>query len=139
MDAVDGTWYIVRTSLPFWKPRQNPTVTYAPLPDGRVVDTVSYTRRGRERLVVGVDEPDPDGSWVWRGITPLTRLVSSRWRVLASADDWAVTHFEKTLFTPAGWDVYCRSPRASPVIQRGFDVSCVELGLPPLFAPAHRS
>ena len=94
---------------------QSPSVTYADLPDGRVLDAVHYRKGGRDRLVLGADTVVGDG-FRWRGLTPLTRLTSSRWRVVAvdeeaaePADRWAVTAFEKTLFTPAGVDVYCRA------------------------------
>lgn len=118
-DPVDGTWHIVATSLPFWRKRSDPAVTYAGLPDGRVLDAVTYRAGDRDRILLGADTRDGDG-FVWRGLTPLTRLTSSRWRVVSSdeaAEDpagrWAVTSFEKTLFTPAGVDVYCRAPRIS--------------------------
>jgi hypothetical protein len=118
--SLDGTWHIVATSLPFWRSRQAPSVTYTPLPDGRILDVVHYTTRGRSRLVIGADTL-VDGGYHWRGLTPLTRLTSSRWRVVAEdqgasdpAAQWAVTAFEKTLFTPAGVDVYCRARAIDP-------------------------
>lgn len=57
----------------------------------------------------------------WRGKGWLV-ITSSRWQVLgcsrdvspANAQAWAVTYFEKTLFTPAGLDVYARTPRGLP-------------------------
>ncbi len=114
-EAVSGTWFIVATSLPFWRSRSSPSVTYAELPDGRVLDAVHYRRSGRDRLVLGADTP-VDVGFRWRGLTPLTRLTSSRWHVVASDESaadpggrWAVTAFDKTLFTPAGVDVYCRA------------------------------
>jgi len=122
-DPVSGTWFIVATSLPFWRRRTDPAVTYAPLPDGRVLDAVTYRSRGRSRVVLGADTRDGsvEGGWSWRGLTPLTRLTGSRWRVVASGTTgdgpdhvWAVTSFERTLFAPAGTDVYCRAPRISP-------------------------
>jgi len=110
--TVTGRWYIVRTSLPLWRRWQNPSVTYNPLPDGRILDVVFGTSGGQKpRLVLGVDRVQPDGSYRWRGLTPLTRLTSSRWRVVHAEQDWALTHFEKTLFTPEGIDVYARAPR----------------------------
>ncbi|KAL1987501.1 hypothetical protein VTN96DRAFT_3428 [Rasamsonia emersonii] len=60
-------------------------------------------------------------SWHWRGSGWL-KIASSRWEILgygaASAcdseteTDWMVTYFARTLFTPAGIDVYSR-PRAA--------------------------
>ncbi|NTY02356.1 hypothetical protein [Deinococcus sp. JMULE3] len=108
--VLTGTWFVVRTSLPLWRTRDNPSVTYAPLPDGRVVDTVRFTRGGRAGLIIGVDTPFPDGGWAWRGVSLLTRFTVSRWRVLAAGDGWAITVFERTPFTPAGLDVYARTP-----------------------------
>lgn len=35
-------------------------------------------------------------------------IASSKWQVLGYGDGWAVTFFAKTLFTPAGLDVYSR-------------------------------
>ena len=57
----------------------------------------------------------------WRGKGWLA-IASSRWQVLGCSADpspgnpdaWAVTYFEKTLFTPAGLDVYARTPRGLP-------------------------
>lgn len=35
-------------------------------------------------------------------------IASSKWQVLGYGDGWAVTYFSKTLFTPAGIDIYSR-------------------------------
>lgn len=83
------------------------------------------------KSVHGVDTPVPDASgwaWDWRGKGWLV-IASSRWEVLgygnedegdddgdagaaqAQAADqrqWVVTYFAKTLFTPAGLDLYSR-------------------------------
>lgn len=37
------------------------------------------------------------------------KITSSKWQVLGFQDDVAVTYFAKTLFTPAGIDIYSRS------------------------------
>ncbi len=146
-DPVTGTWHIVETSLPFWRRRTSPSVSYLPLPDGRVLDVVHYRSRGSGRLVLGADRPAPDGGFVWRGLTPLTRLISSHWRVVAADESaaeaggrWAVTAFEKTLFTPAGVDIYCRGEAIS-VAARTAAVAALEADptlagfVPALFAP----
>ncbi|KAI0769331.1 hypothetical protein BD413DRAFT_613880 [Trametes elegans] len=57
----------------------------------------------------------------WRGKGWLA-VASSRWQVLGCSRDvgpsntgaWAVTYFEKTLFTPPGLDVYARTPAGLP-------------------------
>lgn len=142
MTELCGTWQIVATSLPFWQSRSDPAVTYAPLPDGRVLDAVSYSRGGKERLVLGVDTAVAEG-WEWRGLQPLTRWSTSRWRIVAAggegggADEWAVTAFEKTLFTPAGVDIYCRASTISATARAAADEALGAAGLAfELFTPA---
>ncbi|RPD63928.1 hypothetical protein L227DRAFT_572374 [Lentinus tigrinus ALCF2SS1-6] len=57
----------------------------------------------------------------WRGKGWLM-IASSRWQLLGCSEDpspgnaaaWAVTYFEKTLFTPAGLDIYSRTARGLP-------------------------
>lgn len=123
--AVTGTWYVTRTSLPLWRRLDNPSVTYALLPDGRVVDMVRATAAGRPRLIVGLDRPLGHGAaaagrFEWRGLTLPTCLTPSRWELLAhdpQAQVWAVTVFAPTLFTPAGLDVYTRTPRLLPDLE----------------------
>ena len=76
---------------------------------------VTWQKGRRSGHLAGIDRPiDEDGwQWEWRGIEPLTFFVRSRWRFVAGnlQQGWAVTQFEKTLYTPAGIDIYCRSPR----------------------------
>lgn len=144
-EVLKGTWFIAQTSLPMWRKRQQPSVTYAPLPDGRVLDTVQFWQGGRSHLIMGVDSAQVDGSYHWRGLSLLTRLVVSRWRVLAAGDGWAITHFSRTPFTPAGVDVYSRTPTLTPRQQREVNVTLLdwpevraylpELFTPPAFSP----
>ena len=57
----------------------------------------------------------------WRGKGWLV-IASSRWQLLGCSADpspgnagaWAVTYFEKTLFTPAGLDIYARTADGLP-------------------------
>ncbi|GAA4812104.1 hypothetical protein ACFQ0K_04525 [Nocardioides caeni] len=138
---LSGTWYVVRTSLPFWRRRSDPAIGYTPLPDGRVTDTVTYRRRGRERMVLGVDTPTGPGTWQWRGVGA-TRLLTSRWQVLAHEEPWLVTLFERTPFTAAGVDVCWRVPAPEPdalarVCERLGDVPGAAPYVDRLFAPMH--
>lgn len=84
---MNGTWYVVRTSLQFWRTRTDPAISYTALPDGRVTDTVTYRRAGRDKIVIGVDSHVSDvtgDGWIWRGLGAVTRWTTSRWRMLAS-------------------------------------------------------
>lgn len=79
-------------------------VTYQPL-DGDKIKSVH-----------GVNKPEEgDWAWHWRG-TGWLMIASSRWEVLGYGEDesgnrWVVTYFAKTLFTPAGVDLYSRNSR----------------------------
>lgn len=64
------------------------------------------------KSIRGIDTPDGEGGWNWRG-KGLLKLVTSHWEVLGwgerkeTGERWVVTWFEASLFTPAGLDVYC--------------------------------
>ncbi|ETW81059.1 hypothetical protein HETIRDRAFT_427868 [Heterobasidion irregulare TC 32-1] len=114
----------------------------APRPT-RINDLVEYrsiaaSASSRPSRVLGVDTLDPASPtrFKWRG-KGLLIIASSRWHLLGyhspvpspspspgtgpdptvAADappSWAVTFFEKTLFTPAGLDIYARAPEGLP-------------------------
>lgn len=143
-DVMSGTWFIVRTSLPMWRKRTNPTITYAALPDGRVSDTVMYgAGAGKRKTVVGVDTPQGNGRYAWRGLGFLA-IATSDWSVIDAEGDWAVTHFSKTLFSREGMDLYWRQPNPSAAeveaaLDRVRDRPEVKHLVADLFAPQHDS
>lgn len=68
----------------------------------------------------GTDHTLAAGRFKWRG-NGLLFIASSKWQVLGCNTSeaegslpWAVTFFEKTLFTPAGLDIYARSAEGIP-------------------------
>ncbi|KDQ57588.1 hypothetical protein JAAARDRAFT_207092 [Jaapia argillacea MUCL 33604] len=101
----------------------------------------SFPSSNKPSTVEGVDTaiPTPSASsttqsgpptrFKWRGKGWLT-IASSRWQVLGYSNPqhtlsdtdatnppspaWALTFFETTLFTPAGLDIYARSPQGLP-------------------------
>jgi len=118
-DLAVGTWHVVESSLPLWRSRRRPTVTYGALPDGALIDVVSYaSRRGADRRIIGIDQRNPDGGWRWRGVGLVTRFVRSDWRFIAgdASAGWAVTAFARTPFTSAGIDLYFRDRHPSQEI-----------------------
>jgi len=134
-----GTWYVTHSTLPMWKSKKDVTITYALLPPkpgapasepARLDDVVEFRARTDprskpRRRIVGVDTAVPPRAgaaptrFKWRGRGWLV-VASSRWQLLGyraadvSAPAWAVTFFEKTLFTPAGVDVYARTATGLP-------------------------
>ncbi|KAG8697800.1 hypothetical protein FRC09_007637 [Ceratobasidium sp. 395] len=137
IDKFMGKWHVIQSTLPLWKNRSDVTITYTPLVSAapsttpstdpiRFDDIVEYRSRsspGSSRSkVVGIDtlQPAPKGapegyrpagSYQWRGKGWL-KIASSQWQVLGYDEraGWAVTYFSKTLFTPAGLDLYVRDP-----------------------------
>ncbi|EOD46319.1 hypothetical protein UCRNP2_6942 [Neofusicoccum parvum UCRNP2] len=131
---LQGKWHVTHSTLPMWRSKRNVSITYTPLPDSsppKIDDLVEYQGLDADKLktVHGVDTPVPDAhgwAWDWRGKGWLV-IASSRWEVLGYGDEdeasrdagaaqtqaanqrqWVVTYFAKTLFTPAGIDLYSR-------------------------------
>jgi hypothetical protein len=103
-----------------WRNARNVTITYKPLPPSapngpvRLDDLVSYQGliSDKFKTISGFDTPDGVGAWNWRGNGWLI-VASSHWEILGYGGDqgdeqWVVTYFAKTLFTPAGIDFYSK-------------------------------
>ncbi|KAK9357226.1 hypothetical protein V1504DRAFT_494582 [Lipomyces starkeyi] len=87
-------------------------------------DMVTYNSLNGDKVktVHGIDTPVAQGSWHWRGKGWLA-IASSHWEILGygiekpdlsaalhnDVNQWIVTYFTKSLFTPAGIDIYSRS------------------------------
>ena len=124
---LTGTWHVTHSTLPMWKDKCNVKITYKPLSkaeDGRmpdIDDLVEYQTKPstKKSSVHGVSRVAhvgglPHGcAFNWRGKGWLV-IASSKWEILGWGEDlgvgWVVTYFSKTIFTPAGIDVYCRDP-----------------------------
>lgn len=122
---LSETWHVTHSSLPMWKSKRNVRITYTALPPtsndlpadstDRLDDLVTYQSLSGTKLhkVEGVDTSSGKGTgeWDWRGRGWLM-IASSHWEVLGwgeeegSGNKWVVTCFAKTLFTPAGVDLY---------------------------------
>jgi len=112
--------------------KKNVSITYTPpsnagSPQGLVKfdDLVEYypssAKHGsKPSTVAGTDHTLAVGRFNWRG-NGLLFIATSKWQVLGcnTSDEedshpWAVTFFERTLFTPAGLDIYARSAEGLP-------------------------
>lgn len=123
------TWHVTHSTLPMWKSKRNVTIKYTPLDPSvpsipedntdRIDDLVSYQGLDSDKVhtIHGLDKcastGDARGEWDWRGKGWLI-IAGSHWEVLGwgeesqSGNKWVLTMFAKTLFTPAGIDVYSR-------------------------------
>ncbi|KAG9234483.1 hypothetical protein BJ875DRAFT_11748 [Amylocarpus encephaloides] len=127
---LERTWTVTHSTLPIWRKAKNVRITYAILPRATSAsdagdcldDEVAYDEIDGKpegffekalgmRRIRGVDYPDGEGKWHWKGRGWLKVAGGSRWEVLGwgecEGERWVVTWFEKSLFTPAGVDVYC--------------------------------
>lgn len=123
------TWHVTHSTLPMWKSKRNVRIQYTPLDPSspeiakentdRVDDLVTYQGLSGDKVssVKGVDKAasgDSRGEWNWRGKGWLM-IASSHWEVLgwgeeeSTGNKWVVTMFAKTLFTPAGIDIYSKA------------------------------
>ena len=122
-------WHITHSTLPMWKSKRNVRIQYTPLDPSspeiskentdRLDDLVTYQGLGKEKLqtVNGIDTVSSTGGkrgeWDWRGKGWL-KIASSHWELLGWGEEsqtgnkWMVSMFAKTLFTPAGIDVYSK-------------------------------
>lgn len=126
LSFLKGTWHVTHSTLPMWKSKRNVRITYELLDPSsplipaertdRLDDVVTYQGLDSDKLhtVHGVDKAANDArdTWDWRGKGWLM-IASSHWEILGWDEDlrgneWVVTYFAKTLFTPAGVDVYSR-------------------------------
>ncbi|EON65627.1 hypothetical protein W97_04866 [Coniosporium apollinis CBS 100218] len=129
-DFLHGKWHVTHSTLPMWRSKSNVSISYTPLPYPpsteialtsatlpRLDDLVEYQPHGssRTKAIRGVSTPSDSSGWTydWRGKGWLM-VATSRWEILGYGKEggnrWCVTYFAKTLFTPAGLDVYSRSP-----------------------------
>ncbi|KAK9427630.1 hypothetical protein V1505DRAFT_350706 [Lipomyces doorenjongii] len=104
--------------------------------DIQLDDLVSYNSLNGDKVktIHGIDTPVAEGAWHWRG-TGWLAIASSHWEILGygtekpdgpaplhndaieagaqmvveDGNQWIVTYFTKSLFTPAGIDIYSRS------------------------------
>ena len=122
------TWHVTHSTLPMWKSKRNVCIHYTPLEPSspsikkentdRLDDLVTYQSLNSEKITTlhGVNKASSDdsrGEWDWRGKGWL-KIAGSHWEVLGwgeeleTANKWVVIMFAKTLFTPAGMDMFSK-------------------------------
>ncbi|CZS96431.1 hypothetical protein WAI453_009957 [Rhynchosporium graminicola] len=135
------TWTVTHSTLPMWRKAKNVRITYKLFPcpsstssspdvdkDTLIDDEVTSEPTAKTLLpqpksICGIDTPDHSvpggGAWNWRGKGWL-KIASSHWEILGwgefEGEKWVLTWFEKSIFTPAGVDLY--SERKGGVSER---------------------
>ncbi|KAJ4356839.1 uncharacterized protein N0V89_004876 [Didymosphaeria variabile] len=148
---LSGPWNVTHSTLPMWKKNKNVVITYTPITSSsppRIDDLVTYQpiSSSSTKTVHGVDKPfsvpntadsGEEGkaslAYNWRGKGWLM-IASSKWEILAHGDEegtgnaYVVTFFAKTLFTPAGVDVYSRKGILKPETVEAIKAGLAGLG-----------
>ena len=110
-----------------WKSNRNVTISYKPLDSvvngtNQLEDIVKYQPLNSDKIktILGVDTYSATAfsAWDWRGKGWL-KMISSHWEMIGHGEiegglQWAVTYFAKTMFTPAGIDIYTKSKERLP-------------------------
>lgn len=113
-ERLKGRWHILYSSLPMWLKggRREPCIEYTPLDRLRMRDVVRYRRGETHKRIVGIDRHLGGREYHWRGSGWIAWL-GSRWRVehLDPSGHWMIIAFERSLVTPAGFDILGRVPR----------------------------
>ncbi len=132
-----GKWYIHYSDFPMWLKGDKlfPTFNYSLGRRGGtsgLEDEVKYIKDGRQKSISGFDTPthERNVSFVWRG-KGLMSLLKSEWEILYvdPAWQWAIIHFQKTLFTPEGYDVIGRDKQLSQEQEQCIQEKLDEFGI----------
>lgn len=125
LDELVGTWQIIRTSVPFWKDKKNPSVTFKK-PSSSVSavyleNSTNYQPDSSSKIktVSGTDTPVPNqqGIYEWRGLGFL-KIASSKWEILGyekTGDDaWLFVSTPGSIFTTGGLILYSNKSEGLP-------------------------
>lgn len=137
LETYVGKWYINMSSFPMWLKgnKTNPTFNYSLETKDEVKGlhgNVQYLKKGKPKSIEGFDKPENEynTSFLWRG-QGILRAFKSRWEIIAydPENKWAIMHFEKTGFTPEGYDLFSRQKQPDTNTLKEMQKKLKELGL----------
>jgi hypothetical protein len=137
IEDLEGKWFINNSNFPMWLKgdKTSPTFNYTIENKGKIVlllDKVTYMKKGKPATITGFDTPVNNDltEFIWRG-KGILKLLKSRWRILFidTKHQWAIIHFDKTLFTPEGYDVISRNKTLKPATEMDIKKKLNELGV----------
>jgi len=139
LSDLEGKWFINQSNFPMWLKgnKTHPTFNYTlTTKHGKQVllDEVLYTKKSKTKGIVGYDKviDEDNNSFVWRG-KGLLAFVKSKWSILYfdSEKQWMIIHFEKTLFTPEGYDLVSKYKTIDSKLEKEIQKKWIELGVNP--------
>ena len=136
LQSFAGKWYINMSTFPMWLigDKKNPTFNYTiETKDsmGVLHGDVQYFKDGKLKHIKGIDQPTNEfnTAFLWRGEGVL-KLFKSKWELIAynENEQWAIMHFQKTFFTPEGYDVFSRNKQLDNDAMQHVEIKLSELG-----------
>jgi len=120
IDEIAGSWFLTRTSVPFWKDKRNVVVTFTKVESNNHfatldnITTYQTLSSDKVKTVHGIDTPaqGEPAFYDWRGCGWL-RIASSRWEIVGygvTDDDgaWLLVYSHAFIFTSSGLILYSR-------------------------------
>ncbi|WP_107038928.1 lipocalin family protein [Brumimicrobium mesophilum] len=120
-EEIQGKWYINMSNFPMWLKgdKVNPSLNYTieKKDDSFILyDEVIFEKNGKTKSIVGYDyaENSENTHFIWRG-KGILKILKSEWKIVETDPkmQWMIIYFEKTLFTPEGYDVVSRNKNLS--------------------------
>lgn len=143
LPELEGTWYINQSNFPMWLKgdKKKPSFNYKLKKKKNIwglEDIVAYHKNEKRKTIVGFDKPldDKNTYFVWRGKSFMS-VLTSKWKILHfdRTQNWILLRFEKTLFTPAGYDIISRKKVLSPAILAQIAVTLKNLNIKEKLTP----
>ena len=138
LQSLEGRWYIHLTNFPMWLNghRTHPTFNYTIQKSNDIIglrDEVLFIKNGKRKAIRGFDTPlnVENTKFEWRG-NGWMKILKSRWELLYVTEQWAIIYFEKTLFTPKGYDVIARDEKLSDEVVAEINAQLQTLNIPSL-------
>lgn len=137
LEALEGKWYINQSNFPMWLKgkKANPTFNYTIKKKKGTLglkDEVIFIKNGKQKSIVGFDTPidKTNTKFVWTG-KGILGILKSKWSVLYldEEENWAIIYFEKTLFTPEGYDVISRDKKLSANLKESIQAVLTALNI----------
>lgn len=137
LSELEGKWFVNRSNFPMWLKgtKINPTFNYSlVVKHGKplLLDEVRYTENSKTKSITGYDKSlnENNNSFVWRGKGILS-FTKSKWKILHfdNEQQWMIIHFERTLFSPEGYDVVSKSKIIEGDLEKEVMKKLTELGI----------
>lgn len=137
LQDLEGRWYINQSNFPMWLKgdKTSPTFNYTIQEKGGkkgLLDVVEYQQNNTTKRIKGFDKvlDKQHTKFLWRGKGWMS-ILTSKWSIvhLSPNKEWAIIFFQKTLFTPKGYDVISRKKRLSSEQIQALDIQIKKLDI----------